>query len=63
MLLLPMVIWLQIYMNTRYYKNNYLINTINKTTKEKIYLAQKRIDELTKLINYWSTNSSEKQST
>ncbi len=32
------------------------INKINNTTKEKIYLAQKRIDELTKLINYWRTN-------
>ena len=58
-----MVIWLQIYMNTRYYKNNYLINIINNTTKEKIYLAQKRIDELHKLINYWRTNLNEKQST
>lgn len=58
-----MVIWLLIYINTRYYKNNYLINIINNTTKEKIYLAQKRIDELTKLINYWRTNLSEKQQT
>tara|TARA_X000000368_G_C22583160_1_gene516023 strand:+ start:175 stop:345 length:171 start_codon:yes stop_codon:yes gene_type:complete len=39
------------------------INKINNTTQEKIYLAQKRIDELTKLINFWKINSNEKQST
>ncbi len=48
---------------TGYYENNYLINIINNTTKEKIYLAQKRIDELHKLINFWKINSNEKQST
>jgi hypothetical protein len=49
--------------NVYYPSRTNWINKINNTTKEKIYLAQKRIDELTKLINFWKINSNEKQST
>ena len=49
--------------NVYYPSRTNWINKINNTTQEKIYLAQKRIDELTKLINFWKINSNEKQST